>query len=61
MQREPVMVTKNNRLVGAIISIKDAGDTLFPELLLEKEAGHESGLPQKFLQGLKREGKGSRL
>ena len=41
MQREPVLVTKNNRPVGIMLSIKDASDTLIPELFMEKEDGYE--------------------
>ena len=41
MQREPVMVTKNNRPVGIMLSIKDASDTLIPELFMEKEEGYD--------------------
>lgn len=41
MQREPVIVTKNNRPVGVMLSIQDAADTLVPEMFMEKEAGYE--------------------
>lgn len=37
MQREPVIVTKNNRPVGIIISMEYAADTLIPEMFLVKE------------------------
>lgn len=40
MQREPVIVTKNNRPVGIMLSMQDAADTLIPEMFLEKEAGY---------------------
>lgn len=41
MQREPVVVTKNNRPVGIMLSIQDAADTLIPEMFMDKEAGYD--------------------
>ena len=41
MQREPVLVTKNNRPVGIMISIDDAADTLIPDMFMQKEAGYD--------------------
>lgn len=41
MQREPVLVTKNNRPVGIMISIEDAADTLIPEMFMQKEQGYD--------------------
>ena len=52
MQREPVMVTKNNRPVGIMLSIKDASDTLIPELFMEKEAGDDEWFAAKVAQSL---------
>lgn len=52
MQREPVMVTKNNRPVGIMISIKDAADTLIPELFMEKEDGYDEWFSGKVTQSL---------
>ena len=52
MQREPVMVTKNNRLVGIMISIKDAADTLIPELFMEKEDGYDEWFTAKVTSSL---------
>ena len=59
MQREPVMVTKNNRPVGIMISIKDEGDTLIPELFMEKEVGYDDWFASKVSSRLeaRREGK----
>jgi len=48
MQREPVLVTKNNRPVGIMISIEDAADSLIPELHMEKEAGYDEWLQVKI-------------
>jgi len=47
MQREPVVVTKNNRPVGIMISIQDASDTLIPEMFMEKEAGYDEWFQAK--------------
>lgn len=52
MQREPVMVTKNNRPVGIMISIKDASDTLIPELFMEKEDGYDEWFVAKVTRSL---------
>lgn len=48
MQREPVLVTKNNRPVGIMLSIEDAADSLVPELHLAKEAGYDDWLQTKI-------------
>ncbi len=47
MQREPVLVTKNNRPVGIMISIQDAADTLIPEMFMEKEEGYDDWFQAK--------------
>lgn len=47
MQREPVIITKNNRPVGIMLSIQDATDTLIPEMFLEKEPGYDEWLDAK--------------
>ena len=52
MQREPVMVTRNNRPVGIMISIKDAADTLIPELFMEKEDGYDEWFAAKVTRSL---------
>ncbi len=52
MQREPVMVTKNNRPVGIMLSIKDASDTLIPELFMEKEEGYDEWFVAKVASRL---------
>ena len=43
-RREPVVVTKNDRPVGIMISIEDAADTLIQELIMEKEPGYDEWL-----------------
>ena len=55
MQREPVMVTKNNRPVGIMLSIEDASEGLIADLFLPPEPGYEAWLQEKVsrtLQGL---------
>lgn len=39
-RREPVVVTKNDRPVGIMISIEDAADTLLADFFVEQEAGY---------------------
>lgn len=46
-RREPVVVTKNDRPVGIMISVEDAADTLIPEMFMEKESGYEEWLTGK--------------
>jgi prevent-host-death family protein len=46
-RREPVIVTKNDRPVGIMISIEDAADTLIPEMFMEKEPGYDEWLATK--------------
>jgi prevent-host-death family protein len=52
MQREPVIVTKNNRPVGIMLSIEDAADTLIPEMFMEKEAGYDEWFQAKVAKSL---------
>jgi prevent-host-death family protein len=46
-QREPVIITKNNRPVGLMISIEDAADTILPEFLTDKDPDYEDWLTKK--------------
>ncbi|MBI5329362.1 MAG: type II toxin-antitoxin system Phd/YefM family antitoxin [Betaproteobacteria bacterium] len=46
-RREPVVITRNDRPVGVMISIEDAAETLLPELLLDKEPGYDGWLFDK--------------
>lgn len=48
-RREPVVVTKNDRPVGIMISIEDAADTVLPEFLLDKEPGYDGWLFEKVM------------
>lgn len=53
-RREPVVVTKNDRPVGIMISIEDAADTLLPEFLLDKDPGYDGWLFDKVSATLTR-------
>lgn len=53
-RREPVIVTKNDRPVGIMISIEDAADTLLPEMLLDKEPGYDGWLFEKVTSTIRR-------
>lgn len=53
-RREPVVVTKNNRPVGIMISIEDAADTLLPELLQDKDPGYDGWLFDKVSRTMRR-------
>lgn len=52
--REPVVVTRNDRPVGIMISIEDAASTLLPELLLDKDPGYDGWLFDKVSATLAR-------
>ncbi len=43
-RREPVLVTKNDRPVGIMISVEDAADTLLADFFVDKEAGYDEWL-----------------
>lgn len=43
-RREPVVVTRNDRPVGIMISVEDAADTLFSDFFIDKESGYEEWL-----------------
>jgi len=54
VRREPVVITKNDRPVGIMISIEDAADTLLPELLADTEPGYDGWLFDKVATTLQR-------
>lgn len=53
-QREPVIITKNNRPVGLMISIQDATDSLLPEMIMDKEPGHDAWIREKVTNTMHR-------
>lgn len=53
-RREPVVVTKNDRPVGIMISIEDAADTLLPDLFMDREPGYEEWLFGKVTRTMAR-------
>ena len=53
-RREPVVITKNDRPVGIMVSIEDAADTLLPEFLLDKMPGYDGWLFEKLTTTLER-------
>ena len=53
-RREPVVITKNDRPVGIMVSIEDAADTLLPEFLLDKTPGYDGWLFEKLTATLER-------
>lgn len=53
-RREPVVVTKNDRPVGIMISIEDAADTLLADFFVEKESGYNEWLFGKVRRTLDR-------
>ena len=53
-RREPVVITKNDRPVGIMVSIEDAAVTLLPEFLLDKTPGYDGWLFEKVTATLER-------
>lgn len=53
-RREPVVVTKNDRPVGIMISVEDAADTLFSDFFIEKESGYDEWLFGKVSKTMER-------
>ena len=54
VQREPVVITRNNRPVGIMISMQDAADTVLPEIMTDKEPGYDAWLLEKVTSTLRR-------
>lgn len=53
-QREPVVITRNNRPVGIMISIQDAADTVLPEMMMDKEPGYDAWVLEKVTGTMRR-------
>jgi len=53
-QREPVVITKNNRPVGIMVSIQDAADTVLPEMMMDKDPGYDAWVLDKVTSTLRR-------
>lgn len=53
-RREPVIVTRNDRPDGIMISIADSADTLLPEFLLDKSPDYDGWLFEKVSGVVKR-------
>ena len=53
-QREPVVITRNNRPVGIMISMQDAADMVLPEMMMDKEPGYDAWLLDKVTSTLRR-------
>lgn len=53
-RREPVVVTKNDRPVGIMISVEDAADTLFSDFFIDQESGYEEWLFGKVNRTMER-------
>lgn len=46
-RREPVVVTKNDRPVGVMISVEDAAETMFSDFFIDPESGYDEWLFSK--------------
>ena len=58
-RREPVVVTKNDRPVGIMISLEDAKDTLFADFFIDKESGYDEWLFGKVSRTMGRVAEGA--
>jgi len=53
-QREPIIITKNDRPVGIMVSMEDAEASLLPEMMMAKEPGHEEWVANKVAETMRR-------
>ncbi len=58
-RREPVVVTKNDRPVGIMISLEDAKDTLFADFFIDEESGYDEWLFGKVSRTMGRVAEGA--
>jgi prevent-host-death family protein len=59
MQREPILITKNSRPVGVMVSLDDLKGTYLADLFIEKEEGYDAWVASKVgasMERLKAEG-----
>ena len=54
MQREPILITKNNRPVGMMVSIADLEGTYLADQFMEQEAGYDDWVNTKVGASLAR-------
>ena len=54
MQREPVFITKNNRPVGAFVSLEDLQGTHLADLYSEKEPDHDAWAQARVIDALQK-------
>lgn len=52
IQREPILMTKNNRPVAFVVSIDDVQGTYLAELAAEQEAGYEEWAKAKVKKAM---------
>lgn len=52
IQREPILMTKNNRPVALVVSIEDVQGTYLAELAAEKEAGYDEWAKAKVKKAM---------
>ena len=58
-RREPVVVTKNDRPVGIMISVEDAAETMFSEFFIDPESGYDEWLFGKVSKTMARVAEGT--
>lgn len=54
MQREPILITKNSRPVGIMVSLDDIKGTYLADLFVEKEAGYDEWVKNKVTASMER-------
>lgn len=60
-QREPVLITKNNRPMNVLLAFEDLRGTYLEDLFLEKEDGHDEWVKNKVTASIRRlEAEGSK-
>ena len=58
-RREPVVVTKNDRPVGIMISVEDAAETMFSDFFIDAESGYDEWLFGKVSKTMARVAEGA--
>lgn len=52
VQREPVLITKNNKPVGVFVSLEDLKDTVIAEKILGSYVGNDEWVSQRLKMAL---------
>ncbi len=60
MQREPILLTKNNRPVGVMVSIEDIKGTYLEEMFMKKDEGHDEWVNTQIIEAVEKVNNGEK-